>query len=84
MTVYELKRRYEEANPEGHFFDKETLRFFGETLSGMKITGTGWVTDHRGNAHFCYELDTKSRELGHTIHYFDAETFGVVYSVDEN
>jgi len=85
MTVYELKRRYQEANPEGHFFDKETLRFFGENLSGMKITGRGYVTDYLANAHECYELTGYSPLLGRkTVHYFDTTTFQLVYSVDEN
>ena len=44
MNVYEFKRRYETANPEGHFFDKATLRFFGETLRSFRVykNGTGW------------------------------------------
>jgi len=84
MTVYELKRRYQENNPEGHFFDKETMRFFGENLSGMKVTGKGYVSDIRGCAHECYELATYSRVFGHSVHYFDTTTFQLVYSVDEN
>ena len=37
MTVYELKARYLEKHPNGHFFDPETLKYFGETLSTMRV-----------------------------------------------
>ena len=41
MTIYEIKRRYEEAARErgsgGHWFDRATMRFFGQTLRAFKV-----------------------------------------------
>lgn len=31
MTLRELQDRYYRSNPDGHYFDRQTLRFFGST-----------------------------------------------------
>ena len=35
MTIYEIKRRLEEKKP--HFFSRETLKFFGQTMKDFKV-----------------------------------------------
>jgi hypothetical protein len=40
MTVSELKYRYKENNPDGHFFDYKTMRFFGDTMHNFGVYGT--------------------------------------------
>lgn len=35
MTIYEIKERTQETSP--HFFDRDTLRFFGQTLKDFKV-----------------------------------------------
>lgn len=32
MTPSELKHLYELSNEDGHFFDRKTMRFFGDTM----------------------------------------------------
>lgn len=64
MTVYELKQIYQTKKPDGHFFDKETLKHFGESLSRMKVEkGPFEHIDYRGVKHQCYKLTTKQKDL---------------------
>lgn len=41
LSIYEIKRRYQEAAKErgtgGYWFDRETMRFFGQTLRAFKV-----------------------------------------------
>ena len=61
-SVYGLKSRYEGTHPGGHFFDKETLGFFGERLSEMRLLAkTEVVTDISGDKHECYVLRRRER-----------------------
>ena len=40
MKISQLVSRYKEVNPDGHFFDKDTLKFFGNKLANFKIKKT--------------------------------------------
>lgn len=40
MTITKLIARYKEMNPKGHFFSKETLKFFGQTLKDFEVLET--------------------------------------------
>lgn len=80
MTVNELINNYQRNNPNGHFFDRDTLKFFGETISSMHVhKGTCLVTDSRDEVHECYILSSLQRKhpCGPTrvYHYFDTVTF---------
>jgi hypothetical protein len=37
MTPYELKRLYEMKNPDGHFFDREAMKFFGDSMTNFAV-----------------------------------------------
>ena len=37
MTASELKARYEEATPDGHFFERGSMRFFGDTMKNYGV-----------------------------------------------
>lgn len=79
MNIYEFIRMYRERNPRGHYFDRDTIRFFGERLSEMRILkGTTVVKDMSGNTHTCYTLSAKQRRPDGVIvrkhTYFDIET----------
>ncbi len=37
MTPSELKYNYECNNPDGHFFDRKTMKFFGDTMANFKV-----------------------------------------------
>ena len=78
-SVYGLMSRYYEKHPHGHFFDRDTLKFFGESISTMRLLkGTTVVTDICGEKHECYVLSRlqKKHPMGprRTYAYFDVET----------
>lgn len=79
-NVYGLVSRYEAKHPDGHYFDRDTLKFFGETLSTMRLLkGTVTITDVSGEKHECYVLSKlqKKHPLGprRVYAYFDIDTF---------
>ena len=37
MTSSDLKYNYEQENPNGHFFERKTLRFFGDTMKNYGV-----------------------------------------------
>lgn len=83
MTVYGLMSRYQEHNPSGHFFDHDTLKFFGERISEMRVyKQTETITDWHGKEHECYCLSSRQRKhpcgARRVYHYFDVETFDVI------
>ena len=80
ISVNQLIDRYQSKHPNGHFFDRETLKFFGERISEMRVLkGTVIVTSCGGEKHKCYMLS--SRQHNHpggpkrVYHYFDVETY---------
>lgn len=71
MTATELKAKHLGACPDSHFFDKETMQFFGDTMSNY-----GVVHDtERG----VYELRRKRpvKYGNQESAYFDAATFQI-------
>ena len=77
--VYELRNMYYEKHPNGHYFDHDTLKFFGETISTMRLLkGTVMVTDVCGEKHECYLVSKLSKNYPtgkkRTYAYFDVET----------
>lgn len=75
-----LVRLYKQKRPDGHFFDPETLKCFGERLSEMRLLkGTVKVTSAGGYEHECYVLSCVQRpgpplKKRRKYHYFDVET----------
>lgn len=83
-NVNELKDAYQKKNPQGHFFDKDTLKFFGESMSSMRLLkGTQEITTLSGERHTCYVLSTLQRVplVGkrRAYFYFDVDTLEDVY-----
>lgn len=77
--IYDLKRAYYAKHPNGHFFDRDTLKFFGERFSEMRLLkGTVKVTDSLGDEHTCYVVSSLQRipMVGRkrVYHHFDVET----------
>ena len=77
-NIHEFIRHYNKVNG-GHFFDHDTLKFFGETRSSMRVyKGTYEITDICGNAHTCYKISTYQRKYPggarRTYKYFDVAT----------
>jgi len=80
MDQYDLKEEYLRHNPGGHFFDSDTLSFFGETMSRMHVyKDPCWVTDISGQKRKCWCLRSyqakKPSKNKNVYHYFDCETF---------
>lgn len=78
-NVYALRSAYYAKHPNGHFFDSETLKFFGESLSTMRLLkGLVKVTSCTGQEHTCYMLSKLSRSYPtgprRTYAYFDVDT----------
>lgn len=69
-----------------HFFDNETLKFFGETMSSMSVLkNTVSVIDGRGDVHECHVLSAKRTKNAfgrckpyRHYHYFDTKTLDFV------
>ena len=59
MTTSELKRQYKSNNPEGCFFDRESMRFFGDTMSNYGVRDAEAIKDYHGETFDCWELYRK-------------------------
>lgn len=79
-TVDDLARAYKKAHPGGHFFDPDTLKFFGERRSEMRLLkGVAIIKDVTGEQHECYVLSSVQRpgyplKQRRKYHYFDTAT----------
>ena len=38
MTIYDVKRLHLERFPSSHYFDRKTMRFFGQTLKMFRVS----------------------------------------------
>jgi len=77
--IYELRSAYYGKHPDGHYFDVDTLKFFGERLSDMKLLkGTVTVKDICGEEHEVYVISRLQRKYPggarRTHAYFDINT----------
>ena len=80
MTVSELIYQYKSHNPHGHYFDRDTLKFFGERQSEMHVAkDIVVVKDAGGMIHKAYCLSSRQRNYPggprRKYTYFDVETF---------
>jgi hypothetical protein len=83
MSPYELKELHLEYHPDSHFFDYDTLKFFGESMSTMKVLKeTEDIRDSMGELHTCYVLSKLSRKYPtgprRTYAYFDVDTLDYI------
>lgn len=77
--IYDLRNAYYDKYPKGHYFDYDTLKFFGESLSSMRLLkGTSTITDICGEKHECYVISKfqNKHPMGprRVYDYFDVET----------
>ena len=79
MTIAELVSQYRQHQPKGHFFDRETLAFFGEKISKMTYNGIKVIKDASGHERQVHEIRSEENDsvLGRRwkLHFFDAFTF---------
>jgi hypothetical protein len=67
MTPSELKSRYQANHPGGHFFDRKTMKFFGDTMKNYGVKDAG--------SHWCLYRKRAVKHGLKTAHYFDKVTF---------
>lgn len=77
ITLSELIREYKKRN--SHYFDKDTLKHWGEKLSDMYILQkTVFIKDIRGQMHECIVLSKISKDFFgkpfRKYDYFDVNT----------
>lgn len=77
--IDDLIYNYYKKNPNGHYFDRDTLKFFGERRSDMRLLkGTTRVKDVCGDYHEAYVISRLQRKYPggprRTYAYFDVET----------
>ena len=89
MDVRELRYQVIKRNDCRYFFDDETLKFFGERLSDMRVfKKTQLVTDNLDEEHECWVLSSLQRKYPggprRTYNYFDKDTFARVIPKDDN
>lgn len=83
MTFYELMHKVITTGNETHFFDHDTLKFFGERLSDMRLLKKHvTVPDCYGENHECYVISATRRKNAFGscrpyvyYHYFDTTTY---------
>ena len=82
-SIDELIYEYYKKNPDGHYFDHDTLKWFGERRSDMRLLkGISVVTDVRGEKHEVYCISRLQRKYpggARRSHaYFDTTTLDVI------
>lgn len=81
-TVLDLIDAYYKTHPNGHFFDRDTLAFFGEKRSDFYLSTA--LEDVDG--HKCYRLRSYQRNAPgkprKVWHYFDVDTLDPMHKWD--
>lgn len=87
MNASQLKARILAANPASHFFDRATMRFFGDRMSnyGVRVTTIrAYTKDFTGTEpRKVYEL-YRRQPVGHGLqksHFWDMDTLDEVREV---
>lgn len=77
VSTADFARILQERQPESHFFDRETMRFFGQTRRDITVYAFELVTAYDSAVHDCYRVSSRGHidgfEFAH-VHYFDRET----------
>ena len=66
LTIYEIKRAINKTG--SHFFDKETMRFFGQTLKDFKV-----YKQKDGRYLITAPITSLGEVCGKTEHYYNPE-----------
>jgi len=81
MTPSELRYAHLSHNPESHFFDAKTMKFFGDTMSNYKVYRfLVKIKRYDESIVECHELMRKKPVMGglQTSHFFADGTFELV------
>lgn len=69
-TIYEIKAALSQSEDENHFFDRKTLKFFGQTMKSFRVTKTDRPGVFRLSAPI---IDAQGRKMGETVRFYDAQ-----------
>lgn len=80
-TASDLKYWIKDQHPDNHFFDRDTMKFFGDSMANFGLRKVKVKNPETKELVACYELYRK-RAVKHGLqssHYFDARTLKTVY-----
>jgi hypothetical protein len=82
MEVWELQEKTRKTEP--HYFDRDTLKFFGESISSMNVLKNHYtITDYQGVKHDCVCLSKLQRKYPggarRSYDYFDTTTWERIF-----
>lgn len=82
MTASELKYRHEKYNQNSSFFDRETMKFFGDTMRNFGVRQTV-INTLAANGVPVFELYRKRpvKYNNNGSHYFTKDDFSVVFPI---
>lgn len=81
MTPSQLKAHVLARGTETHFFDRQTMKFFGDSMRNYGVRDGGTIYTYEGVSHEVWELYRK-RPVKHGLKhstYFDKTTFNCVF-----
>lgn len=82
IPTADFRALYDKRNG-GHYFDRETLRYYGQTMLSFAVYGFELVTDYAGIVHDCYSVShtitAPTGEKFARVDYFDRETIAQVF-----
>lgn len=86
MTVRELIKEYKRTHEDEHFFDTNTLNYWGEKINKMRISSEiKNVKDFDGTIRQCYMIsvnqDKAPTQPFKVRHYFEVSTFDWIATV---
>jgi hypothetical protein len=87
MTPTDLKYNVLRRDPDSHFFDRKTMKFFGDTMANFRCCSTTILTNWDEFGSYIeppvevevWCLYRKRNPKGLSCYYFDKQTFEQVY-----
>lgn len=77
-NFYSFLYDFKKAHPGSHYFDRETLKFFGENLSSMRILKNITIINDDGTPRECFTLSKLGKDFRgykrRNYAYFDCDT----------
>lgn len=84
MTPADIKYWLSQRDPKSHFFDRSTMKFFGDTMANYGVRSKPVViTNYLDEEHTCWVLYRKKPATVSKLKsdtYFDTTTFQVIHS----
>lgn len=86
ISISWIIAEYKKRHPDGHYFDNDTLKFWGEKICDMRLSKRLHYVEVGNSVYNCYKLTVPAKDpfddnkpFDH-ITYFDEQTFSPVKS----